>query len=82
MDKIITMLIILILLLFLLWCYVKYCEKNEENKIKYLSNLIKNNITITLYNIKQFIDLSSEMKLILLDVATKYKHNDIIKILQ
>jgi len=78
MDKYIKILLFLIIALFLYWCYIKCSEKH---KLKKLSQFIKNEITITQYNMNQFINLSSDIKKILLNIAIKYKHNDIINIL-
>jgi hypothetical protein len=78
MDKYIILFIIIIILLFLYWCYIKH---NEKNKIQNLSNKIKNNITITTYNMNQFLNLSNHIKKILLDIAYKYKHDDIINLI-
>ena len=78
MDIYIILFIITIILLFFYWCYIKY---NEKNKIQNLSNKIKNNITITTYNMKQFLNLSNYIKRILLDIAYEYKHDDIINLM-
>lgn len=88
MDKYIILLIIIILLLFLYWCYKKYINKknikNIQNiqNIKNLSDKIKNNITITMYNMNQFLNVSQPIKKILLNIAHEYKHNDIINLLR
>ena len=78
MDKYMKILIFLIIALFLYWSYIKYSEKKT---LKNLSQSIKNNITITTYNMDQFINLSSDIKKILLNIAIKYKHDDIINLL-
>jgi len=76
-----------ILLLCIYWLYKrynKYNKYNENKEIKQLKTLIesiKNHITITLYNMNKFIDVSLNNKKILLKYAQKYKHEDIIKLL-
>lgn len=82
MDRYIKLLIFIIVILFLYWCYVKYQKYVEKKKINKLTDFIKNNITITIYNMNQFTNLSSHIKLILLDIAKTYKHNDIIILLK
>jgi cytochrome b subunit of formate dehydrogenase len=85
MDKYIILLIIIILLLFLYWCYKKYTNKKNIKNIKNIQNLsekIKNNITITMYNMNQFLNVSQPIKKILLNIAYEYKHNDIINLLR
>jgi hypothetical protein len=78
MEKFIIILIFFIIILFLYWCYQEYIERT---KLKKLSESIKNNITITLYNIHQYLNLPNNIKKILLDIAKKYNHNDIINLL-
>ena len=78
MDRNIKILLFIIVALFLYWCYIKY---NEKKILRKLSQFIKNNITITQYNMNQFINLSTDIKKILLNIAIKYKHDDIINIL-
>ena len=82
MDKYINLLIFIIVVLFLYWVLNRYNKNNKNNEIKKLTEYIKNNITITTYNMNQFIDQPSDIKVILLDVARTYKHNDIIKLLK
>jgi hypothetical protein len=51
-----------------------------KNIIK-LKKYIKNQITITLYNIHIFINLDKNIKYELLEYAIKYNHDDVINIL-
>jgi len=84
MNIYLTILLVFILLLIIYWLYKKYTTNKENKQNKLLSSLIeaiKNHITITLYNMQQFINISNKMKKILLQYAYKYKHDDIIKIL-
>jgi hypothetical protein len=78
METIIKILLFFIIVLFLYWCYIKYANKQT---VKRLSEYIKNNITITTHNMNQFIDISTDIKKILLNIAITYKHNDIINLL-
>jgi len=78
METVIKILLFLIIVLFLYWCYIKYANKQTAKR---LSESIKNNITITPYNMNQFINLSKDIKNILLTIAIKYKHGDIINLL-
>jgi uncharacterized protein YoxC len=81
MNYYLFILLAIALLLIVLWLY-KRCQKKSENKeLKSLMEAIKNNITITLYNMNKFMFLPKNIKKILLDVAKKYKHNDIILLL-
>ena len=50
--------------------------------IKKLKEYIRNNITITIYNIHFFINLDIYNKKIIMKYAKKYNHEDIIKLLQ
>jgi hypothetical protein len=72
---------VIILLLIVYWLYKRYKNKKEKKRLESLIELIKNHITITLYNIQQFIIIPDNMKKILLKYAQEYKHDDIIKIL-
>lgn len=74
-------LLILIIVLFLYWSYIKYTQYKNKQTIKSLSKSIINNITITTYNMNQFINISKDIKKILLNIAIKYKHDDIINLL-
>ena len=81
MDIYTKILLILIIVLFLYWSYIKYTHYKNKQTVKSLSESIKNNITITPYNIYQFINISKDIKKILLNIAIKYKHEDIINLL-
>ena len=81
MDIYTKILLILIIVLFLYWSYIKYTHYKNKQTVKSLSESIKNNITITPYNINQFINISKDIKKILLNIAIKYKHEDIINLL-
>ena len=81
MNIYLIFLLAIILLLFVYWLYKRYKNKKEINQLGSLIELIKNHITITLFNIQQFITIPDNMKKILLKYAYKYKHEDIIKIL-
>lgn len=81
MDIYTKILVILIIILFLYWSYIKYTHYKNKQTVKSLSESIKNNITITPYNINQFINISKDIKKILLNIAIKYKHDDIINLL-
>ena len=81
MDTYTKMLLIIIIVLFLYWCYKKYTLYTNKQTVKSLSESIKNNITITTYNMNQFINISNDIKKILLNIAIKYKHEDIINLL-
>lgn len=84
MNIYLIILLAIILLLFVYWLYKRYKRyknKKERNQLGLLIELIKNHITITLFNIQQFITIPDNMKKILLKYAYKYKHEDIIKIL-
>jgi hypothetical protein len=75
-------LFIIIALLFIIYkLYLRYTEKKIEKKIEILSTKIKNNITLTTYNMKDFTNVSNSIKKILLDIAYKYNHYDIINLL-
>ena len=75
-------LFIIIALLFIIYkLYLRYTEKKTEKKIEILSTKIKNNITLTTYNMKDFTNVSNSIKKILLDIAYKYNHYDIINLL-
>ena len=61
--------------------YMKY--KSKYKYIKYIEEIIKNKITITIYNIHIFLDFINQNirnKDILLNFAKKYNHDDIINI--
>ena len=77
MDILYILLIIIIILLFLFWYYNR-CKKMKLNKA---INAIKNQITITLDNMNIFLNNSESTRKILLDIAKKYKHDDIITLL-
>jgi hypothetical protein len=81
MDTYTKILLFLIIVLFLYWCYKKYTQHNNKQTLQRLSESIKNNITITPYNMNQFINISKDIKNILLNIAIKYKHEDIINLL-
>jgi hypothetical protein len=49
--------------------------------IRDLKTYIRNNITITIYNMNLFINLSKKDKYKLLEYSIKYNHNDIINLL-
>lgn len=59
---------------------MSYYDKYKKYKNKYLlkkfEDMIKNNITLTLFNIKQFLYYPHKDKLLYL--AEKYKHEDMI----
>jgi len=74
--------ILAIAILFVVYCLYKRCKTlQEELQLKKLIDLIKNHITITLYNMNQFINVSDDMKKILIECAYKYNNNDLIKII-
>ena len=78
----ITMTIIFLLILFIL--YIVICGNNRKITYKYIEELIKNKITITIYNIHIFLDFINQNirnKDILLNFAKKYNHDDIINII-
>lgn len=86
-DKYIKILLLLVIVLIIYWCYQRYqkyqkYQKNiKQQTISKLSESIKNNITITIYNMNQFTNTSPDIKKILLNIAKTYNHNDIINIL-
>lgn len=81
MNIYLKFLLLFILFIIIYWLYKRYKNNKEKNQLKSLIESIKNHITITLYNINRFTNLSSDMKKILLKYAYEYKHEDIIKIL-
>lgn len=81
MDIYTKILLILIIILFLYWSYIKYTHYKNKETVKKLTESIKNNITITTYNMNQFVNISKDIKKILLNIAIKYKHDDIINLL-
>jgi hypothetical protein len=80
-DKYIKILLVLVIVLIIYWCYQKYQKNIKQQTISKLSESIKNNITITIYNMNQFTNTSPDIKKILLNIAKTYNHNDIINIL-
>lgn len=77
--------IIFILLLFILYIviYNNESKKNIKN-IKNIEEMIKNKITITIYNMHiflNFINKNENNKNILLQFAKKYNNDDIINII-
>ena len=81
MNIYVKIILLFLLFIFIYWLYKKYKINKEKKHLESLIIAIKNNITITLYNINKFVNLSSNMKKILLEIAKKYNHDDIIKIL-
>jgi hypothetical protein len=73
-----TIFIFFLALLFIYWLYKKY----RNNKVYDLKMAIKNNITITMYNMNKFLNLSTKIKNELIPLAIKYKHEDIINLLK
>jgi preprotein translocase subunit YajC len=69
-----------IILLFIYLIYKRYNNK-EKQELKSLQEAIKNEITITIYNMNKFIDISENTKKMLIPYAYKYKHEDVIKLL-
>ena len=86
MDIFISILIVIIVILFIYLIYKKInkntnknTNKKTINQLNQLIKEIKNNVTITLYNMNKFINVPNNMKKILLEFAHKYKHEDLIK---
>ena len=82
MNIFISILIVIIVILFIYLIYKKINKNKNKKIINQLNQLIKeikNNVTITLYNINKFINVPDNMKKILLEFAHKYKHEDLIK---
>jgi len=82
MDIFISILIVIIVILFIYLIYRKINKNTNKKTINQLNQLtkeIKNNVTITLYNMNKFINVPNNMKKILLEIAHKYKHADLIK---
>jgi hypothetical protein len=71
----------LLALFFIYWLYKKYNNCKDQKKVNYLKEMIKNNITITMYNMNKFLNITSQMKKEILPIAMKYKHGDIINLL-
>ena len=64
--------------------YDKYIKYKQKYQIMRIEEMIRNKITITLYNMNIFIDYISknkQNKYILLTFAKKYNHDDLINLL-
>ena len=81
MNIYLKFLLLLILFIIVYWLYKRYKSNKERMQLKPLIESIKNHITITMYNINKFTNLPLNMKSVLLEIAYKYKHEDIIKLL-
>lgn len=65
--------------------YDKYIKYKQKYKLLRFEEMIKNKITITLYNMDIFINYvlqNKDNKQKLLDLAHKYKHDDLITLLK
>ena len=82
MNFYLKLILFFIAILFIYWLYKKYKNHKDEKNINYLKTAIKNNITITMYNMNKFLNLSERIKNDLISIAIKYKHDDIINLLK
>ena len=82
MNFYLKLILLFVALLFIYWLYKKYKNNKDEKNINYLKTAIKNNITITMYNMNKFLNLSERIKNDLISIAIKYKHDDIINLLK
>lgn len=80
-----NIIIAIIICIIIYMTYDKYIKYKQKYKLLKLENMIKNKITITLYNMNIFINYAlqnKDNKQKLLDLALKYKHDDLITLLE
>jgi hypothetical protein len=87
MNNIIIDILICILICIIIYMtyYDKYIKYKQKYKLFRLEEMIKNKITITLYNMNIFINYAlqnKDNKQKLLALAQKYKHDDLITLLK
>jgi cellulose synthase/poly-beta-1,6-N-acetylglucosamine synthase-like glycosyltransferase len=70
-----------IIIIFCIYLIYKKYNNRQKKELESLQEAIKNQITITIYNINKFIDISIDTKKMLIPYAYKYKHEDVIKLL-
>ena len=83
MNNIILLCILICIIIYMTY-YDKYIKYKQKYKLLKLEEMIKNKITITLYNMNIFINYAlqnKDNKKILLNFAQKYKHDDLINLL-